>query len=212
MPVRIPVAREGALYIAVSLALALILLLIAPLYSVLPALAAAAFVFFFREPARRPPKTDNGEVIAPACGRVMRIDEVEENSWIEGRARRVSIFMSLLNVHINYAPVTGSVDYIRYREGSFRNAMEDVSSEVNESNTIGFKSAGRLTAIRQIAGMIARRIVCRCAVGDCVRAGEAIGMIKFSSRVDIFLPLSAHLLVNVGEKVRGGETVVARIL
>ena len=119
--------------------------------------------------------------------------------------------MSIFDVHVNYAPVSGTVEYLHYRRGAFKNAMREAASAVNENNTIGISAAGTPTAVRQIAGMIARRIVCRCTVGDRVRAGQRIGLIKFGSRVDVFLPLEARVLVREGQRVRGGETMIAGI-
>ncbi|MDD5556313.1 MAG: phosphatidylserine decarboxylase [bacterium] len=207
---RIPIAREGVPYIGLSIVAWLALAEVSAAAAAPVLLAAACFIFFFREPRRRP-ALGEGAVIAPADGRVMRVDEVEENGYFGRRVRRVSVFMSLLDVHINYAPVSGTVDYMHYRRGSFRNAMRQIASEVNENNTIGIKSGAATMAVRQIAGMIARRIVCRCGVGDAVRAGDRIGIIKFSSRVDVLLPLDAGLLVREGDRVRGGETAIARL-
>jgi len=204
------IAREGVRYILPLWAFGMLLLFFRTWCAAIPLAATAAVTFFFRDPRRVSPR-DASAVIAPADGRVMRIDEVEENGYLGRRVRRISIFMSLLDVHINYAPVSGTIDYMHYRRGSFKNAMRNIASEVNENNTIGIKAGNTALAVRQIAGMIARRIVCRCSVGDRVRAGERIGIIKFSSRVDVFLPLDAELLVRPGRKVRGGETVIARL-
>jgi phosphatidylserine decarboxylase len=142
---------------------------------------------------------------------VVRIDEVAENGYLQRRVLRISIFMSIFNVHINYAPVSGRVDYMYYRKGSFKNALKDIASVTNENNMIGIKCRGTTMALRQIAGLVARRIVCRCAVGDIVRAGQKIGMIKFGSRVDLFLPLKSRLFVSKGQKVKGGKTILARM-
>ena len=150
-------------------------------------------------------------MIAPAHGKVTRIDEVAEIGYFGRRVRRISVFMSIFDVHVNYAPVSGTVEYLHYRRGAFKNAMREAASAVNENNTIGISAAGTPTAVRQIAGMIARRIVCRCTVGDRVRAGQRIGLIKFGSRVDVFLPLEARVLVREGQRVRGGETMIAGI-
>ena len=140
-----------------------------------------------------------------------RIDETAEQGYFGRRVKRISIFLSVFDVHVNYAPMSGTVDYMHYRRGSFRNAMRDIASVVNENNTIGIRAKDTAMAVRQIAGMIARRIVCRCTVGDRVQAGERIGLIKFGSRVDVFLPLDARIMVREGQHVRGGETVIAVI-
>jgi phosphatidylserine decarboxylase len=208
--VRVPIAREGVPYLVFAIAAGGGLLLLHSWYALIPFACAACLAGFFREPRRVPPG-DASAVIAPADGKVTRIDEVAEEGYLCRRVARISIFLSVLDVHVNYCPVSGTVDYLHYRRGSFRNAMREISSVVNENNTIGIRSQGTAMAVRQIAGMIARRIVCQCTVGDRVRAGERIGMIKFGSRVDIFLPLGTRLLVREGQRVRGGETVIARI-
>ncbi len=207
---RVPIAREGYRYIIPSVILVGVALYLRPIYALIPFAAAGYLAYFFRDP-RRLARGDDSTVIAPADGKIVRIEEVVENGYLKRRVHRVSIFMSIFDVHINYAPVTGRVDYMCYRKGSFKNAMRDIASLVNENNTIGIKCRGTTMALRQIAGLIARRIVCRCAVGDVVRAGERIGMIKFGSRVDLFLPAEARFSVSVGERVKGGETVLARL-
>ena len=206
----IPVAREGFRYILLSAAAGVVLLYLWPVYSIVPFALAGYITFFFRDP-RRVAKCDDSAIVAPADGKIVRIDEVSERDYLGSRVRRVSIFLSIFNVHINYAPVSGVVDYMHYRRGSFKSAMRNISSEVNENNTIGIKNGVKTMTIRQIAGLIARRIVCRCVVGDRVCVGEKIGMIKFGSRVDVFLPARARLLVEHGDRVKGGETVIARV-
>ena len=172
---KIPIAREGFPYILPLLAFGGALLYFNPWYALVPCAAAACLAWFFREP-QRVPQGSEADVIAPADGKVMRIDEVLEHGYFGRRVQRISIFLSIFDVHINYAPVSGTVDYMHYRRGSFKNAMRDIASVVNENNTIGIKCRDATMAIRQIAGMIARRIVCRCSVGDCVRAGDTIGI------------------------------------
>lgn len=203
-------AREGFPYVFPLLALGGAIFCFDPGWALVPCAAAACLAWFFREP-RRVPRGGEADVIAPADGRVMRIDEVLERGYMGRRVKRISIFLSIFDVHINYAPVSGTVDYMHYRRGSFKNAMRDIASVVNENNTIGIKCRDATMAVRQIAGMIARRIVCKCSVGEPVRAGDKIGMIKFSSRVDVFLPLESHILVAPGQRVRGGESVIARM-
>jgi len=207
---KIPIAREGCPYILPLLAIGGVLLYFNPWYAIVPCAAAACCAWFFRDP-QRVPQGSEADVIAPADGTVMRIDEVSEHGYFGRQVQRISIFLSIFNVHINYAPVSGTVDYMHYRRGSFKNAMRDIASVVNENNTIGIKCRDATMAIRQIAGMIARRIVCRCSVGDYVQAGDRIGMIKFGSRVDVFLPLGSRILVSSGQRVRGGESVIARM-
>jgi len=207
---RIPIAKEAYSYLILALIIASALFLFSSAYAVIPLVLASGIVFFFRSPRRISNATDS-EVVAPADGKVTRVDEVTEKGYFGQQVRRISIFLSIFDVHMNYAPVTGTVDYMHYRKGSFKNAMRDIASVKNENNTIGIKWNGTTMAVRQIAGMIARRIVCRCVVGEPVQAGEMIGMIKFSSRVDVFLPISSTVVVKEGQRVRGGETVIARV-
>jgi len=208
--VRIPVSREGFPYIVLALSAAAATAWFSPAWALLPIVLAACLAAFFRDPTRVAPTVDGG-VIAPADGRVTRIDETAEQGYFGRRVKRISIFLSVFDVHVNYAPMSGTVDYMHYRRGSFKNAMRDIASVVNENNTIGIRAKDTAMAVRQIAGMIARRIVCRCTVGDRVQAGERIGLIKFGSRVDVFLPLDARIMVREGQRVRGGETVIAGI-
>jgi len=204
------VAREGLPYIALAFAFAAVAAFVGRPWPFVFLALAACIAVFFRDPSRTAAAAE-GAVIAPAHGKVTRIDEVAENGYFGRRVRRISVFMSIFDVHVNYAPVSGTVEYLHYRRGAFKNAMREAASAVNENNTIGISAAGTPTAVRQIAGMIARRIVCRCTVGDRVRAGQRIGLIKFGSRVDVFLPLEARVLVREGQRVRGGDTMIAGI-
>lgn len=164
-------------------------------------------VAFFRDPSRIVP-SEPGLMVAPADGTVTEVTPFEDGV-------RIGIFLSLFNVHINRAPCQGRVSEIVYRAGKFRNAMSPASSAENESNTITLEDVPGVTGpvvVKQIAGLVARRIVCRCAVGDRLARGERFGMIKFGSRTELVLPPSAGLqiVVSPGDRVRAGATVVAR--
>jgi len=167
---------------------------------------------FFRDPEREVPCGTN-HLLCTADGTVTHIDEVDEPSFLGGPARRISIFMSIFNVHVNRLPVDGRVAYRAYRRGQFINAMSGDSAHRNEANDLGIETEDprmpRLL-VRQIAGLIARRIVCVPAVGDPVRQGERFGMIKFSSRVEIYLPLATAFTprVRIGEAVQAGTTIL----
>jgi phosphatidylserine decarboxylase len=204
--VRIPVAPEGWPFVLVPAAAACILAVIGwwPVAAVLGVVALAS-LGFFRDPERTPP-VGPGLVLAPADGRVMRIDEVED-PWV-GRAVRASIFLSPLDVHVNRSPVAGLVDSVRYEAGRFMAAYRDEASELNERCTIALEGDATRIGVKQIAGVLARRIVCRVRAGDKLAAGERFGLIRFGSRTDLVVPRTTEMRVKIGDRVRGGETVM----
>ncbi len=170
-----------------------------------------AFVFyFFRDPEREIPSGD-GVVICPGDGKIIDIREVDEPSFIEGACRRITIFLSVFNVHVQRAPVSGVVAHREYRAGEYAVAWHPKASEKNEQSSLGFTAWGHRVLVRQIAGLIARRIVTYPEQGGYVERGERIGLIRFGSRVDLFIPLAWNLDCAVGDKVAGGSTVLARI-
>jgi phosphatidylserine decarboxylase len=163
---------------------------------------------FFRDPERRTPQGTNS-IISPADGTVVTVREVVEDRYIKGDAIQVSIFMSPLDVHVNRIPISGKVGYYDYVEGKFFAAFEDKASLDNEQTHIGIDNGKFKVFFKQIAGFIARRIVCTVKVGDRVTAGERFGMIKFGSRVDVFVPKNSDIGVSMGQKTVAGETVLA---
>jgi len=164
---------------------------------------------FFRNPKRSTP-ANNNHIIAPADGKVVVIEEVEEPEYFKDKRKQVSIFMSPLNVHINRYPVGGTVSYVKYHPGLYLVAWHPKSSTENERTTIVVKTDNNGEVLfRQIAGAVARRIVYYCKNGDKAVQGGEMGFIKFGSRVDIFLPLTAKVKSNLNDVVRGGETVIA---
>lgn len=179
-------------------------------------IAAAGMLFlftayFFRDPERTPP-AGNSQILSPADGTVIDITEVDENIFIHGKARRISIFMSPLNVHVNRNPVTGIVRYVRHLPGEYFAAFAEKASLKNEQTHIGIETAdGTKIFFKQIAGFIARRIVCPLTEGETVTAGKRFGMIKFGSRVDIFVPASATVHATLQQKTVAGETILAAI-
>ena len=203
---RIPVAPEGWPFILVPAAAACILAMIGwwPVAAVFGIFALAS-LGFFRDPERTPP-VGPGLVLAPADGRVMRIAEVED-PWV-GRAVRASIFLSPLDVHVNRSPVAGLVESVRYEAGRFMAAYRDEASELNERCTIALEGDAARVGVKQIAGVLARRIVCRVGVGDKLAAGERFGLIRFGSRTDLVVPRSTEMRVKIGDRVRGGETIM----
>ena len=162
---------------------------------------------FFRDPARPGPRGER-LVIAPADGRVVSVVEVDEPAFVGGRALRVSVFMNVFDVHVNRHPVDGTVLLRRYHPGKFLNASLDKSSLDNEQMSLGVRSGRGPVLVRQIAGLIARRIVTDPQVGESVRQGERLGLIRFGSRVDTFLPAGAQARVRVGDRTRAGVTVI----
>jgi phosphatidylserine decarboxylase len=169
-------------------------------------------VQFFRKPTRTTP-INTKHIIAPADGKVVVIEEVVETEYFKGSRRQVSIFMSPLNVHINFNPISGIVTYVKYHAGKYLVAWHPKSSTENERTTIVVKHHnGTEVLFRQIAGALARRICWYVKEGQAVEQGSEFGFIKFGSRIDIFLPLDAKILVNIDDKPVGGETVIAELI
>jgi phosphatidylserine decarboxylase len=167
-------------------------------------------VGFFRDPERCVP-VDQNVVVAAADGTVMDIVEIDENEVLRDRTHRVGIFLSVFDVHTNRAPIDGRVIYCQHRPGFFLDARRPDCSEKNESMTWAFENRSVTVVVRQITGAIARRIVAWANVGDDLKKGERFGMIRFGSRTELYLPLSATILVNVGDHVAGGATPIARL-
>ena len=166
------------------------------------------FAYFFRDPDRRVP-TAAGVVVSPADGKVM-IAGPSDGRWAPpGDWNQVTIFLSPVDVHMNRSPVAGRITRIEYRPGTFLPAYKESAND-NELNEIWIESGGRTFVFRQVVGVLARRIVCRVQEGDQVERGERIGLMKFGSRMDVFLPTDMEILVSVGQRVVGGESILAR--
>lgn len=174
------------------------------------ALLVAGFLsFFFRDPERRPPR-EADLIISPADGRVVIVAQVEEPFFLQSPAWQVSIFMSPLDVHVNRSPASGRVEYKKYYPGKFLPAFKDKASTDNEQVHLGLATDRGKLLLKQIAGILARRVVCRPRVGESVAAGQRLGLIKFGSRVDLFVPASVRISVTSGQRVRAGETIIGR--
>ncbi len=170
----------------------------------IPVLLAAFFMWFFRDPSRTAP-TEPGVVVSPGDG------VVKEAEWIEttaGSRLRVTIFLSVFDVHVNRTPIGGTVTVVDYREGRFMNAMNPESAVVNEQTLITINDGEHSVSFKQIAGLLARRIVCNLQEGDKVERGQRMGLIKFGSRVDVLMPADTELRVKVGQRVKGGASVI----
>lgn len=162
---------------------------------------------FFRDPERKTPKKDS-IVVSPADGRVLFVKEVLDDKFLKSKAKLVSIFMSPLNVHVNRIPISGKVDYLKYIKGEYIAAFEDKASERNERTEIGITGSAGKVLFTQIAGFVARRIICDLKVGDTVNIGNRFGMIKFGSRVDIIVPIEWQVNVKKDDNVTAGETIL----
>jgi phosphatidylserine decarboxylase len=210
------VAREGLLFIGIGLAAALGALALAfnlrtvPFWIAAVVLVALALwvVYFFRDPER---SGERGErlVVSPADGKVVQIAEVDEPSFVRGRALRISIFMNVFSVHVNRYPVTGKVAHVHYNAGKFINAAQDKASLENEQMSVGLETTRGRVLVRQIAGLIARRIVTYAKVGQDVEQGMRMGIIRFGSRVDVFVPPNSKLRTKLGDVPVAGVTVLA---
>jgi len=207
---RLPLAREGYPLMGGTAAVTLVLWILGWTIPAVVALALTIFlVSFFRDPQRTPP-SGPGLVVSPADGRVIKVARIEDDRFLHSQATLVSIFMSPLNVHVNRIPASGRVLDIRYNPGKYFRAFADKASLDNEQNAVLMEDElGRQLCFVQIAGFLARRIVCHLRPGVAIERGQRYGMIMFGSRADIYLPPAAHVRVNVGDRARGGLTVIA---
>ena len=185
-----------------------------PLILILAGVALLLFVFtiyFFRDPKRVPP-TDPNVIVSPADGTVIEIIDCEEKDYIEDTVTRVSIFLSLLNVHVNYVPYSGTVDFLKYERGKYFKADTEDAIEQNAHTLIGLKTEHGKLVFRQSVGLIARRIVCHLRYDNKVKTGQKFGVMKFGSRMDVYLPAWATVTIKVGDKVTGAESIIGEIV
>lgn len=206
---RWPIAKEGLPFLIPSALLTLVLGVIGWKWLTFFGILCTLFiVFFFRNPKRIIPTLPN-VVISPADGRIIHIGECEEERFLKERTLKISIFMSIFDVHLNRMPVSGSVLQRSYHPGKFLVAHVEKSSLLNEQNALVLETEDRLKILLvQIAGLVARRIVCYPKVGDVLKRGEIFGLIRFGSRVDLYLPTEVKPLVRVGQHVKGGESII----
>ena len=211
-------AREGYPFIGIATVLAVAAFALALarrswslwLLAVVITILALWVAYFFRDPERAGERGAN-IVVAPADGKLIMITEVDEPAFIGGRATRLSIFMNVFNVHVNRYPVDGTVEYVQYNAGKFLNAAAEKSSIENEQSSVGIDTGANRVLVRQIAGLIARRIVTYSQKGQHVKQGDRMGLIRFGSRVDVFLPTEAKLRVQLGTLTTAGTTVLAEL-
>lgn len=200
--------RDGIFYALGMLLVALVLWwLTVPALAVIPLLFAGFFLWFFRDPERVTP-SQPGLIVAPADGKVTDVSPTRLN----GRAcTRISIFLSVFDVHVNRSPISGVIREVVYQKGKFGNAMDAVSAEANEQNIVTMEGEGMVVVFKQIAGLLARRIVFNHKAGETLVRGQRVGLIKFASRTDVIFPTPAELSVKVGDHVKGGSSILARV-
>ncbi len=209
-------AREGYVFIAIAAATAAAVFALALnrrswalwLLAVVLTVIALWVAWFFRDPERTGERGPTA-VVSPADGKLILITEVDEPNFVKGRALRLSIFMNVFNVHVNRYPVDGVVRYVHYNKGKFLNAAAEKSSLENEQSSVGIESGPHRILMRQIAGLIARRIVTYSKPGDVAEQGERMGIIRFGSRVDVFIPTDSKVRATLGAAMTAGVTVLA---
>ena len=198
--------RDGYYYGLAALLVALLLgWLTTPALAVIPLLLGASFLWFFRDPERQVPAIA-GAIVSPADGKVTDVSTVQSGGE---SCTRISIFLNVFNVHVNRSPIAGVITDVTYQRGKFGNAMGAISAEENEQNIVTVRGQAGLVIFKQIAGLLARRIVFTKNVGDTVACGERVGLIKFGSRVDVVFPAVAELRVKVGDHVAAGSSLLA---
>jgi phosphatidylserine decarboxylase len=203
-------APEGYPFIGGFAALTVLAAIFAPLLAVVPLLFTFFMLYFFRDPERVIP-TERDIFVAPADGRIILIRDVAESKYLNADTKQVSIFMSPANVHVNRVPCNGRVKKVVHNEGSYFAAYKDEASIRNENIEMVLETEYGDVLVRQVAGFIARRAVCRKKEGDILRRGERYGMIKFSSRLDIYLPKTSIIRVKIGDRTKAGETIIAGV-
>jgi phosphatidylserine decarboxylase len=200
--------RDGIFYAAGMLLVgALLWWLTVPALAVIPVLLAAFFLWFFRDPERLIPSQE-GLIVSPADGKVTDVSPTNLNGK---PCTRISIFLNVFNVHVNRSPISGVIQEVVYRRGSFGNAMDAASAEANEQNIVTMEGEGMVVVFKQIAGLLARRIVFHHKAGDTLARGQRVGLIKFGSRTDVIFPVDAQPSVNIGDHVKGGSSILARL-
>lgn len=200
--------RDGIFYaLGMFVVAALLWWLTVPAFAVIPLLLAAFFLWFFRDPERTVP-SEPGLIVSAADGKVTDVSPTQLNGK---PCTRISIFLNVFDVHVNRMPIAGVVREVVYQKGKFGNAMDAVSAEANEQNIVTVEGEGMVLVFKQIAGLLARRIVFNQKPGDTLARGQRVGLIKFASRTDVIFPAPNQLSVKLGDRVKGGSTILARI-
>ena len=205
------IVKDGYSIIAACIILAVILAVaFGPVWSIFPLGLAIFMMFFFRNPSRRA-ESDDSLLLSPADGTVMEISEFYDEEYLDAEAKKVTIFLSVFDVHVNRSPMNGEIKYQRYTCGGFRPAYKKVASFENERHAIGIENEKIKILVIQIAGLLARRIVSWVTLGHQLEQGQRYGMIKFGSSTELVVPKNVEILVKKGDKVTGGVTVIGRI-
>lgn len=176
-----------------------------------PLLLAAFVAWFFRNPSREIPAGEH-RLVSPADGKVVRILNIPETAEEMPGGQNVSIFLNIFNVHVNRIPISGRLEHFEYKRGLFKVAYDEEASRVNEQNILTIGATGGRIVVKQIAGLIARRVVCWKRPGDALKRGELFGLVRFGSRVDVIVPKGVRILVKVGDRVKGGSSVIGEMI
>lgn len=209
--VRAPIVKEGYIYIGIlALITTVVVLAVGPYWGVIPGFLLCFIMFFFRNPTRLIP-SDQRLILSPADGKVMSVVEMFDDEFLNEDAIKVTIFLSVFNVHVNRSPIAGEITYQQYTCGRFRPAYKDTVGFENERHSIGLENPNMRILVTQIAGILARRIVSWVTLGNVLKPGERYGMIKFGSCTEVVVPKSVEIVVKKGDKVKGGETVIGRL-
>jgi phosphatidylserine decarboxylase len=210
--VRTPIVKEGYIYIAVlGLVTIIAALNLGALWAVIPGILTAFVTFFFRNPIRNVPDDDN-LIMSPADGKVMGITEVYDDQFLNDKGIKVTIFLSVFDVHVNRSPVQGEIKYQQYTCGRFKPAYKESAACENERHAIGLENSKMRVLVTQIAGILARRIVSWVTLGTILKQGERYGLIKFGSCTELIVPTTVEILVKKGDRVKGGKTVIGRVM
>ncbi|MCE5285854.1 MAG: phosphatidylserine decarboxylase family protein [Pelosinus sp.] len=209
--VKTPIVKEGYIFIAVlAIITAVVALAVSPYWSIVPGVFLAFVTFFFRNPKRNVP-LDDRLILSPADGKVMDVYEVYDEEFLNEPGKKVIIFLSIFDEHVNRSPVAGEIKYQQYTCGRFRPAYKESAGFENERHSIGLENDKMRVLVTQIAGILARRIVSWVTLGSVLVQGERYGLIKFGSCTEVIVPQSVEILVSKGDKVKGGETIIGRL-
>jgi len=210
--VRTPIVKEGYIYIAVlGLVTIIAALNLGALWAIIPGVLTAFVTFFFRNPKRNVPD-DESLIMSPADGKVMSITEVYDDQFLNDKGIKVTIFLSVFDVHVNRSPVQGEIKYQQYTCGRFKPAYKESAACENERHAIGLENSKMRVLVTQIAGILARRIVSWVTLGTVLKQGERYGLIKFGSCTELIVPTTVKILVEKGDRVKGGKTVIGRVM
>ena len=210
--VKTPIVKEGYIYIAgLAFITVIVFFVIDPYWSIIPGVFMGFITFFFRNPKREIP-SDDSLIVSPADGRVMSVCEIYDDLFLNEVGIKVTIFLSVFDVHVNRSPIAGEIKFQQYTCGRFRPAYKESVGFENERHSIGLENGNMRVLVTQIAGLLARRIVSWVTLGSILRKGERYGLIKFASCTEVIMPKTVEILVKKGDRVKGGESVIGRLL